>query len=503
MDLAERIRRVIALDPEAEAILFQNERYPWRYLSNAIHEFDTALLEQGIGEGASVGLIMRNRPWHAATLAATLVTGRALVTLSPMFSDEALARDIETLGLHAVLGDEFDLARVGVHDAAASAGAMIIELIADRDAPFRVVRPMSPASRGVLRPGIVLEMLSSGTTGIPKRIPLKLENLESSLAGDGAHAKSLADDSLRLQSSPAVIWNPIVHISGAFFVIDALYSGRRFVLMERFDARAWSDFVEQEKVRVGQLNPTAMRMILDADIAPERLSSLKVIRGGTSATPPELQIAFEDRYGVPVLTTYGATEFAGAIVGWSPDDHATYGRSHLGASGRAQPGVELRVVEPVSGNVLPFGDSGVLEVRTAQSSADPQAWIRTSDLAVLDPEGFLWIQGRVDDVIVRGGFKVHAGKVAAALEEHDRVREAAVVGLPDQRLGQVPVAVVTTTSGAESLEASELIEFVKVRLAVYEVPADIKIVDALPLTPSMKVSRPALLALFAPVRSDS
>jgi long-chain acyl-CoA synthetase len=266
--------------------------------------------------------------------------------------------------------------------------------------------------------------------------------------------------------------------------------------MERFDAHTWADFVERERVRVGQLNPTAMRMILDADIAPDQLASLKVVRGGTSATPPELQIAFEDRYGVPVLTTYGATEFAGAIVGWSPDDHATYGRSHIGASGRAHPGVELRVVEPVSGQVLAPSESGVLEVRTAQASADPQAWIRTSDVAILDDEGFLWIQGRVDDVIIRGGFKVHAGKVAAVLARHAFVREAVVVGLPDDRLGQVPVAVVTMTGESDPSRVDELIEFSKTQLASYEIPVDIKVVETLPLTPSMKVSRPALLALF-------
>jgi long-chain acyl-CoA synthetase len=496
MNLAERIRRVIALEPEADAILYQNERYPWRYLSRAVNEFDDVLAKHGFGEGASIGLIMRNRPWHVATLAATIVTGRTLVTLSPMFSDEALARDITTLGLHVVVGDESDLGRTGVLEAAVSAGAMVIELVSDCDATFRIVHPASSDVRGVIRDGVLLEMLSSGTTGVPKRIPLRLENLESSLAGDGAHAKSLGDETLHLQSSPSVIWNPIVHISGAFFVIDALYSGRRFVLMERFDAHTWADFVERERVRVGQLNPTAMRMILDADIAPEQLASLKVVRGGTSATPPELQVAFEDRYGVPVLTTYGATEFAGAIVGWSPDDHATYGRSHIGASGRPHPGVELRVVDPVSDDVLAPGESGVLEVRTAQASVDPQAWIRTSDVALLDAEGFLWIQGRVDDVIVRGGFKVHAGKVAAVLAQRVGIKEAVVVGRPDDRLGQVPVAVVTMTSGSGPLPLTELIEYLRGQLAVYEMPVDIRVVDVLPLTPSMKVSRPALLALF-------
>jgi long-chain acyl-CoA synthetase len=245
MNLAERIRRVIELDPEAEAVEYQHEHYSWRYLSHAVNEFDSLLQKQGIGESASIGLIMRNRPWHVATLAAAIVTGRALVTLSPMFSDDALAHDIATLGLHVVLGDEADLVRPGITEAGVSAGVLILELESDRDNPFRLVQP-SPASGGVSRPGVVLEMLSSGTTGAPKRVQLKLENLESSLAGDAAHSKQLGDNELRLQSSPAVIWNPIVHISGAFFVIDALYSGRRFILMERFDAHTWADFVERE-----------------------------------------------------------------------------------------------------------------------------------------------------------------------------------------------------------------------------------------------------------------
>ena len=200
---------------------------------------------------------------------------------------------------------------------------------------------------------------------------------------------------------------------------------------------------------------------------------------------------------MPVLTTYGATEFAGAVVGWTIDDHRVFGRSRLGASGRAHPGVELRTVDALTGAELPVGETGVLEVRTAQASADPSAWVRTTDVAVIDADGFLWIKGRVDDVIVRGGFKVHPAKVVAALEEHPEVREAAVVGVADERLGELPVAAVIPRHGRDALDVEELADFVRSRLAAYEVPGRIIVVDELPMTPSMKVNRPALRALFA------
>lgn len=492
MGVADRIRAVMAVEPDAPAVLFEGEVYPWRYLAGAAVGLNAVLEGHEDGDGAAVGLIMRNRPAHVAALAASIVTGRCLVTLSPMFSDEALARDIESLGLHAVLGEERDLRRPGVSEAVTASGAALVEIGADRNEALHLLHRAIPG-QARLRPGVVLEMLSSGTTGVPKRIPLSVANLSSSLSNDDAHLGA-ADDEVRLQARPAIVWHPIVHVSGAYFVIDALYSGRKIILLERFDPRTWASLVEREGVRVGHLNPTAMRMVLDAEVPAEQLASLKVVRGGTGATPPELQRAFEDRYGIPVLTTYGATEFAGAVVGWTMDDYRAYGRTHAGSSGRAHPGVELRVVDADTGAVLAAGETGVLEVRTGQSALDPTGWVRTNDLAAIDEDGFLWVKGRVDDVINRGGFKVHTAKVAAVLGEHPAVREVAVIGLADERLGEVPVAAVVP--GA-ALDVEDLLAFARARLASYEVPVRILVVDELPTTPSMKVSRPALRALFA------
>jgi long-chain acyl-CoA synthetase len=117
-------------------------------------------------------------------------------------------------------------------------------------------------------------------------------------------------------------------------------------------------------------------------------------------------------------------------------------------------------------------------------------------LAVIDEIGFLWIKGRVDDAIIRGGFKVHPAKVEKALKEHPAVVDAAVVGLADARLGAVPVAVVVLHESFQHTSEEDILTFVEGHLARYEVPTRLRIVDALPLTLSMKVSRPALRALF-------
>jgi len=494
--LASRIFKVLSLDPQADAIVAGDVVHPWRYISDMIDAANALLDGSGEAGGCAVGLIMRNRAPCVAALGAFIATDRCVVTLSPLFPDAMLADDIRALGLHALVAGHSDLERSGIMDAAKDAGVIVLELDDDPNTPLRKTLERSPIRKARSRPSIAIEMLSSGTTGTPKRIPLTYESLESALCGDDARAKS-RDSIVRLQPRPALVWHPIVHISGAYFVIDALYSGRKIILLERFDPYAWADAVEREEVRLAHLNPTAMRMLLEANVDSKQLSSLRVILGGTAATPPELQLAFEDCFKIPILTTYGATEFAGAIASWNLEDHRQFGRSHLGASGRAHEGVELRIVDPLTGEELAVGEEGVLEVRTSQTQLGSTTWVRTTDLAIIDNEGFLWIKGRVDDAIVRGGFKVQPNKVQSALEEHPGVREAAVVGVPDERLGAVPVAVVTLHSEAKETSVNELLDFVREYLAPYEVPSALLIVDEIPRTPSMKVSRPAVRELFA------
>ena len=149
---------------------------------------------------------------------------------------------------------------------------------------------------------------------------------------------------------------------------------------------------------------------------------------------------------MPVLISYAATEFGGGVAGWNLADHEQFWTTKRGSVGRAHPGCELRVVDPDTGAPLGPDDEGLLEVKTRQLG-DDASWTRTTDLARIDADGFVWILGRADQAIIRGGFKIRPEDVRAALERDPRVRGAAVVSRPDARLGAVPVAAVELRPG--------------------------------------------------------
>jgi len=418
---------------------------------------------------------------------ALLTTDRCLVTMSPLQPPERLAADIGRAEVPVLFASPEVLARPGVQDAAAVHG-QVRRLEADgTSGPVAGTVPAEPP----VKPGVGVEMLTSGTTGPPKRVELTDRQLDAGMASGGQRPPR---DKL-LATGVGLVTTPLVHIGGLWGVLAGLYTGRRVVLMPRWQLEPWVAAVEKHRPRASGLVPAALRGVLDADVPAEKLSSLAVVTSGTAPCPPEIADAFQRRYGIRVLTTYGATEFAGAVAGWTLPLNVEWWDRKAGSAGRAFPGAELRITSP-DGDVLPPDSVGHLEIRTKQSPLGADAWQRTSDLAEIDEDGFLWIRGRADDAIIRGGFKVHPDTVKQALERHPAVLEAAVAGRPDARLGQVPVAAVELRAGAVAPEPAELIALCREQLTPYEVPAEVLVVDELPRGPSMKVSRPDLLALF-------
>jgi long-chain acyl-CoA synthetase len=174
---------------------------------------------------------------------------------------------------------------------------------------------------------------------------------------------------------------------------------------------------------------------------------------------------------------------AAVSPGWTLDDYQKYWRAKRGSVGRANPGAQLRVVDD-DGTAREPNQVGLLEVKPAQLG--PSAtWMRTTDMARIDDDGFVWILGRADQAIIRGGFKVMPDDVRLALEAHPAVAAAAVIGRSDERLGETPVAMLQLR-GSESTDADALVEYLRTRLARYEIPTEIAIVDAIPRTPSGK-----------------
>jgi len=254
--------------------------------------------------------------------------------------------------------------------------------------------------------------------------------------------------------------------------------------------------VRRHQPRTVSLVPAALRMVLDADLDPADLASVRSVVSGTAPLAPDDADAFRTKYGVPVLVSYAATEFGGAVAGWNLADHEEFWATKRGSVGRAHSGCELRVVDPDTGTALAPDEEGVLEVKASQLG-DTVEWTRTTDLARIDADGFVFILGRADQAIIRGGFKVRPEDVRAALERDPRVRGAAVIGRADARLGAVPVAAVELRPGAETVSEHDLLAAASTVLARYELPDELKFVAVLPRTPSGKVDLVAVRELFA------
>jgi acyl-CoA synthetase (AMP-forming)/AMP-acid ligase II len=466
--LSQRITDVLALDPGANAIQYDGRWTTWQRLATAVGEIGALIDRYGGSAQPRIGILLRNQPAHVAALLGVLARGGTVVVLNPSRGDTRTRNEIAGLDLPVVIGLPDDLANVGM-----SSPTTTLVAITDVRRPPTVVSAASSQGPGAERPGVAVWMLTSGTTGPPKRVDLTYEMLARSVMSQ--HPPE------RIRAGVAIVNSPLVHIGGVFRVLLCLAQARPFVLLPKFELDRWAAAVREHRPRAVSLVPAALRMVLHSDLTAADLEGLEVVTSGTAPLSADDADAFTARFGIPVLTSYAATEFGGGVAGWTLADHRTFWQRKRGSVGRANPGAQLRVVDE-AGTPLPVGRAGLLEVKPAQLGPDTD-WIRTTDLARLDAEGFLWILGRADQAIIRGGFKVMPDDVRTALEAHPAVCGAAVVGRTDARLGAVPVAMVELRAASR---ADDLAGYLTDRLAPYEVPVQIEIVDAIPRTASGK-----------------
>jgi acyl-CoA synthetase (AMP-forming)/AMP-acid ligase II len=461
----------------------------WGSVRELTERIDRELSAAGCGAGGRVAVVLSNRVPSVAALIAIFRGGRTLVTISPLQPPDRLSADLAASDVSFVLAPSALWSEASFTNAVAELGASGWSL--DDGLTLRV------SGTGDVAPGdpaVAIEMLTSGTTGAPKRIPLTRDQLQASLASALQH-NDRPEARLKppLTGTVGLVTLPIVHIGGLWSLLQSLVAARPIAMLERFTVPGWHAVVKEYRPAVAGLPPAAMRSVLDSDIPREDLESVRAINAGTSTVDPELVDAFYERYGIPILVVYGATEFSGAVAGWTVKDFHARWADKKGSVGRAFPGVDLQVVGD-DGAVVSVGESGRLQVATAQAGG-AGGWITTSDLAHLDGDGFLYIDGRADDVIVRGGFKVAPETVVRALRSHPAVADAAVAPVPDLRLGQIPVAAVELRKGA-SAEAEDLREHCRSTLTPYEVPAKVFVVDELPRGAALKVDRRRLLVLL-------
>ena len=502
MGLSERIKEVLHIAPDAGAVEFEQQWRTWGEQASIVEWMGARFDEAGLERGAPVGLVIRNRPTQAAAALAIVGSRRMLVTVNPHQSAASIAADFESIMAPAIVLDREEWAKPEIAAAVRRCSRLVIAVGRDAD-DLEVVHRQDDMQAGFQRaePDVAIQMLTSGTTGKPKRINLSFKDLEAGI-WNITGAKWARDDAgnLRVNTTPGLIYAPLGHIAGLWFLFYLTCDARPFVLLERFHVGQWASAVKRHRLKNTGLVPSAMRMVLDANVPKEDLSSLVAVGTGTAPLPVNQWEEFESRYGIAVLPTYGSTEFAGAVVCWTMQDHRKHIATKRGAAGRAIPGNQIRIVDQQTFESLPTGSVGLIEVSSNQLRGGE--WVRTTDLGHIDGDGFVFIQGRTDGAINRGGFKILPDEIEVVLRRHPGVIDAAVIGLPDPRLGQIPAAVVEVRPGQPRPTPAELEAFAREHLVTYKVPARIMVLDVMPRTPSMKPLLPELREMFAREKAE-
>lgn len=493
MELARNIRQTLTRGSEP-AFELETGWFTWGEVAAVAEALQAALDGMGIGPSTPIGLVGRNRAWTASALLGILAGERCQVPLNPFQSAERLRQDIRAVPLAAVVAEPEDYASGELEALARELGIGAIVLGEDGPLSVRVVAVHTLAEVPSSGPNAFL-MPTSGTTGVPKRIPIRFDSLYEAHVENAVVGIAFGEEDLPPpQQSPLIQYSPMVHITGSLAVSRCGCDGRRLVLLEKFTPEAWVAAIRRHRHPAAGLPPTMMRMVLDLDPDPRDLSSLVGVWSGSSPMDRDVVRRFEERYGATVMGSYGATEYCGIIACGSLADRARFGKAKDGAVGRFRRHVaDARVTDPETGEELPPGSTGVLEVRVHRMGPE---WMRTSDLVSIDEDDFLYVHGRADDAINRGGFKIVPSVIADALKRHPQVGDVAVVGLPHERLGEAPVAVVEMKPGEPMLSPEELLQFARRELVAYQVPTAIKVVRELPRTPSMKIDRMGVKALF-------
>ncbi|TAM68850.1 long-chain fatty acid--CoA ligase [Mycobacterium sp.] len=378
-------------------------------------------------------------------------------------------------------------------------------------------RTAEPAAEFPDPDSVAVVLFTSGTTSQPKAVELSHNNLTSYITGTVEFGAASDTDA-------ALICVPPYHIAGVSAALSNLYAGRKMVYLPNFDAQEWVRLINAEHVTTATVVPTMLDRVVtvleNGDGAAVELPSLRNLAyGGSKVGLPLVRRALELLPNVGFVNAYGLTETSSTIAVLTPDDHRAAQAAQaaeapdqkgwarrLGSVGQAVAGIELQIRDE-AGNVLPPGETGELFVRGEQVSGrytgigsvlDENGWFPTKDIAMLDDEGYLFIGGRSDDTIIRGGENIAPAELEEVLVEHPHVRDVAVVGVEDPQWGQAIVAVVVPAAGVAP-DPEELREFVRKSLRGSRTPDEVVFRDELPTTATGKVLRREIIQTLTPI----
>ncbi|MFE3543913.1 class I adenylate-forming enzyme family protein [Nocardia sp. NPDC059177] len=502
MSISVLLEMVAASDPDRVAVVSDGVRTTAAELSELADRAAGLIGSSGAGHVAYVGTGGVMLP---LLLFGSARAGRGFTPLNYRLSASALRELIHRLPAPLIVVD------AEYADMVAGSGEQVINsalffAALRTTGAVTVAHDPSPDELAVL-------LFTSGTTSRPKAVELTHANLTGYVMGTVEFASAEPEDA-------ALVCVPPYHIAGVGAALSNLYAGRRTVYLRQFDPARWIELVRTEQITNATVVPTMLDRIITVLRARPgtELPSLRTLAyGGSKAPLPLVRAAVAAMPGVGLVNAYGLTETSSTIVISTPEDHRIAYEStdpavarRLGSVGRAVPGVELQIRD-AAGTVLAAGEVGELFVRGPQVSGvyagigsvlDAEGWFPTKDLAELDDEGYLFIGGRSDDTIIRGGENIAPAELEDVLVEHPDVREVAVIGVPDPEWGQIIVAVVVPAPGSAQ-DPDLLRAHVRENLRGSRTPDRVVFRTELPTTPTGKILRRTLVGELSPVPSTA
>jgi acyl-CoA synthetase (AMP-forming)/AMP-acid ligase II len=462
-------------DPDRPALVVDDQPVSYAALQQEVGRWAAALAAAGIEPGDHVALADWGGVRSTAVTLAAAHLGAATAQMNPLLTSDELAQLATVAGCRPV--------GVANADAAAALGKAlggdVLEAVSGSP-------PVPARAPGGAADALVL--FTSGTTGTPKAVPITHEMLVTRVS------EYRQKFSAERPPNTSLMCVPSFHVGGMLALLLSLWAGDTTVVLPRFDAGRWLEQVERHRVAASFVVPTMLARILDHPGATTAdLSSLRAVSYGAAAAPVALVTrAMEMWPSVGFLNTFGQTETLGGYTSLTPDDHRDPAR--IGSVGRVLPGVELRVVDPVTGEDLPDGETGELWVRSPQNVVE--GWLRTGDLGRREPDGYIYPAGRMSETINRGGEKFGPSEVADAVRAHPAVADVGVAGVADEEMGERVAVAIITRAGEQAPTLEELREFCRSRVAPFKLPERLLVVDTLPYNETGKLPRRAVAALF-------
>ena len=483
-NLAEFLVETAERYPERAALRLGATTISFSELDERSARAATMLRAEGLQTGDRVALMLPNVPEFVVLYYGILRAGGIVVPMNPLLKVRETAYHLKDSG--AALLFEWHAAPGQGALGAAEAGVRYLAVEPDSFATLLADHEPLPRPAPVSGDDIAVLLYTSGTTGRPKGAALSHAGLRHNTEVTALRVQQLTPE------DAVVGCLPLFHIFGQTCTMNAaIRSGAALSLIPRFDPQTVLDTIAEHGATVFEGVPTMYVALLQHPSEAD-LSTLRMCVSGGASLPVEVLHGFEHRFGCVVLEGYGMSETS-PVISFNHRDRPR----KPGSIGTPIADVEVRLLTD-EGHEVARGEVGEIAVRgpglmkgywnrpEETAAAIPDGWLRTGDLAREDEDGYLYIVDRKKDLIIRGGYNVYPREIEEVLHEHPAVALAAVIGVPDERLGE-EVAAAVVLRPEKTATPDELREFTRERLAAYKYPRRVWLVDALPLGPSGKV----------------